>query len=280
LKRQKKNFGKKAATARRVFCEIQKSFMIKQRWFLSGENGFVPEKEISIILPAYNEAFRVEKCIQEVERAVRAFSGSYEIIVAEDGSTDGTEKVMAKLAQNNSRLVFLHSQVRLGKGKAIKRAVHSAKGIVVVFMDVDLATSLDYLPKIVKSAQVHRGMTIGSRHVKGAKVQRRVSRTLFSLTYNLFVRLLFMDGVRDHQCGFKAISREVAEVLLAKSKSNGFFFDTEMILWCKKLGFPVIEVGLEWAETKKKDGSAIRIYPDGAMLGLNLLKFRLNINSS
>jgi hypothetical protein len=94
------------------------------------------------------------------------------------------------------------------------------------------------------------------------------------------VRLLFMDGVRDHQCGFKAISREVAEVLLAKSKSNGFFFDTEMILWCKKLGFPVIEVGVEWAETKKKDGSAIRIYPDGAMLGLNLLKFRLNINSS
>ena len=240
----------------------------------------MPEKEISIILPAYNEALRVEKSIREVERAVRAFSSSYEIIVAEDGSTDGTEKVMTKLEQNNPKLVFLHSQVRLGKGKAIKKAVHSAKGNVVVFMDVDLATSLNYLPKIVKLAQTHRGMAIGSRHVKGAKVQRRVSRTLFSLTYNLFVRLLFMDGVHDHQCGFKAMNREVAKVLLAKSKSDGFFFDTEMILWCRKLGLPVVEVGVEWAETKKKGGSAVRIYPDGAKLGLNLLKFRLNLNGA
>ena len=234
------------------------------------------EKEISILLPAYNEALQIERCIREVERAVRSFSASYEIIVAEDGSTDGTENIAAKLSQSNPHLSLLHSPVRLGKGKAIKRALRSAKGKVIVFMDVDLATSLDFLPQIVKLAQTRGGMAIGSRHVKSARVKRRVSRTLCSLTYNLFVRGFFLDGVRDHQCGFKAMRREVAEVLLGKSESDGFFFDTEMILWCRKLGFPVTEVGVEWSETRKEGGSAVRLFSDATRLGLDLVKFRLN----
>jgi len=234
------------------------------------------EKGVSIILPAYNEASRIEGSILEVERAIVSFSASYEIIVSEDGSTDGTERIVASLSQSNPHIRLLHSSVRLGKGKAIKRALASANGDVIVFMDVDLATSLDYLPQILKLTQKHRGMAIGSRHVKGSKVQRRVSRTLSSLMYNLFVRLLFLDGVRDHQCGFKAMSREVATVLLDKTVSDGFFFDTEMILRCKKLGFPVTEIGVEWAETTKKSESAIRLFPDAARLGLDLLRFRLN----
>ena len=234
------------------------------------------EKEVTIILPAYNEALQIERCIREVEQAVRSFSRSYEIIVAEDGSTDGTERIVMNLANSNLFLVFLHSNVRLGKGKAIKKAVRSAKGDIVVFIDVDLAASLDYLAKIVRIAKSHRGMVIGSRHVKGAKVRRRVSRTLLSLTYNLFVRILFLDGISDHQCGFKAMSRETAKILLTKSKSDGFFFDTEMILWCKKLGFPVTEVGVEWAETRKKGGSTVKFFPDAVKLGLDLLKFKLN----
>lgn len=250
--------------------------MIKLRWSFIGRKLFVPEKEISIILPAYNEALRIERCIREVERAVCSFSGSYEIIVAEDGSTDGTERIVANLAQGNPRVSLLHSPVRLGKGKAIKRALGSAEGNVIVFMDVDLATSLAYLPRIVRLARERGGMAIGSRHVKGARVQRRVSRTLFSLAYNLFVRMLFLDGVHDHQCGFKAMSREVAEALLDKAKSDGFFFDTEMILWCRKLGFPVVEVGVEWSETRKEGESAVKLFPDSARLGLDLLRFRLN----
>jgi hypothetical protein len=244
-------------------------------WFLIREGLFVAEKEISVLLPAYNEALRIERCIREVERAVRSFSSSYELIVAEDGSTDGTEKIVAELSRGNPRLSLLHSPGRLGKGKAIKRALALTKGSVVVFMDVDLATSLNFLPKIVRLARASRGMAIGSRHVKGARVERRVSRSLFSLAYNLFVRMLFLDGVRDHQCGFKAMSREVADVLLGKCESNGFFFDTEMILWCKKLGFPVMEVAVEWVEIRKKSGSAVKLFPDSMRLGLDLLRFRL-----
>jgi glycosyltransferase involved in cell wall biosynthesis len=234
----------------------------------------VAEKEISIVLPAYNEALRIEKCIREVEKTVRSLSSSYELIVTEDGSTDGTNNIVAELSRRNSHLSLLHSPVRLGKGKAIKRALNSAKGEIIIFMDVDLATSLDYLQQIVSLARTCHGMAIGSRHVKGAKVQRRLSRTASSLIYNLFVRILFLDGVHDHQCGFKAMSRGVADALLGKIRSDGFFFDTEMILWCRKLGFTVVEVGVEWAETRK-EGSAVKLFPDSLKLGLDLLKFRL-----
>ena len=237
------------------------------------------EKEISILLPAYNEALRIERCIQEVERAVSSFSSSYEIIVTEDGSTDGTENVVATLSRSNPELRLMHSPVRLGKGKAIKKALASAKGDIIFFMDVDLSTNLKYLPQIVKLAQKHRGMAIGSRHAGGSRVQRSFSRTLFSLSYNLFVRMLFRDGVHDHQCGFKAMSREVAAVVLHKTASDGFFFDTEMILWCKKLGFPVTEVGVEWTENSRKGATAVRLFSDAARLGLDLLRFRLNWNN-
>jgi glycosyltransferase involved in cell wall biosynthesis len=245
---------------------------------LSALKAALPEKDISIVLPAYNEALRIKKCVKEVERAVSSFSGSYEIIVAEDGSTDGTDRILANLSKRNPHLSFLHSPVRLGKGKAIKKALRSARGDVIIFMDVDLSASLKYLPCIVQLAKEHRGLAIGSRHVEGSRVRRPFTRTLFSLTYNLFVRALFLDGIRDHQCGFKAMSREVAEVVRDNVKSDGFFLDTEMILRCKKLSFPVMEVGVEWSEAKKRNESVIKPFRDATKMGLDLLRFRLNTN--
>jgi glycosyltransferase involved in cell wall biosynthesis len=245
---------------------------------LNALKAALPEKDISIVLPAYNEALRIEKCLREVERAVSSFSSSYDIIVAEDGSTDDTHCIVARLSESNPRLSLLHSLVRLGKGKAIKNALRSAKGDVIVFMDVDLSANLNALPHIVQLAKEHRGIAIGSRHVKGSRVQRPFTRTVFSLTYNLFARMLFLDGIRDHQCGFKAMSYEVAEVVRDQAKSDGFFLDTEIILRCKKLGFPVVEVGVEWTENKKRSESVIKPFRDATKMGINLLRFRLNTN--
>lgn len=234
-----------------------------------------PEKELSIILPAYNEALQIEKCVLEVEKAVRSLSKSYEIIVSEDGSKDGTDIIVSKMAKYNPNLFLLHSPTRLGKGKAIKNALSFSKGKVIVFMDVDLATNLECLHKLLISVKENGGMAIGSRHVEGSCVDRRVSRTLFSLVYNLLVRLLFLEGIHDHQCGFKATSREVAEIILSFSKSDGFFFDTEMILLCKKLGFPVVEVAVKWSEKGKKGDSKVNLFQDAKRMGLDMLSFRL-----
>ncbi|MCW3996438.1 MAG: glycosyltransferase family 2 protein [Candidatus Bathyarchaeota archaeon] len=235
-------------------------------------------KEISIVLPAYNEASQIERCLLAVEEAVKSFSSSYEIIVSEDGSTDGTDALVYEMVKSNSNLVLLHSPSRLGKGKAIKNALAISKGELITFMDVDLATDLACLPKLLQAAKENGGMAVGSRHVKGSQVQRSLLRTLFSLTYNLFVRVLFMDGIHDHQCGFKTMTRNVALTVLDCLKSDGYFFDTEMIVRCKKLGFPVAEVAVTWIE-RNKGGSKVNPARDAKKICLELLAFRLNLTN-
>lgn len=236
----------------------------------------LPQKELSILLPAYNEAAQIQRCIRAVEAAVKAFCGSYEIVVSEDGSTDGTDAIVAEIAQSNPNLILLHSTARLGKGKAIKNAVQASKGKIVAFMDVDLATDLGCLPKLYDVVKRDGGMAIGSRHIKGAYVQRSTKRTLFSLTYNAFVRLLFFDGIRDHQCGFKIMTRNVALRVLEDSHSDGYFFDTEMIVRCKKMGYPVTEVPVTWVE-RNKGGSKVNPMRESKKMGLDLIAFRLNL---
>jgi glycosyltransferase involved in cell wall biosynthesis len=233
-----------------------------------------PTKEISILLPAYNEAWRIANCIKTVEKAVSAFFSSYEIIVTEDGSTDGTEAIVTCLQKTNPNLTLLHSHTRLGKGKAIKNALCKAKGRIIVFMDVDLATNLKYLPQLVHLVQNNPGLAIGSRYAVDSKVKRPISRTLFSLSYNLFVRALFFDGVHDHQCGFKAMSRDFVDVIDGSVKSDGWFFDTELILNCKKLGFQLSEMGVEWTEPRKQKESKVRLLHDASQIGMDLLRFR------
>jgi len=251
--------------------------MIFRRERLSGLETAGSRKDISVILPAHDEALRIEKSVNEVERVVRFISsGSYEIIVAEDGSADGSDRILARLSNRNPNIVLLHSSVRLGKGLAIRRALCLARGDVISFMDVDLSASLKYFPHLVQLAKSCRGLAIGSRHAKGSKVRRPIARTIFSLTYNLLARALFLDGVRDHQCGFKAMSREVAEFVREKAKSDGFFLDTEMIILCKRFGFPVMEVGVEWTENRNRNESGIKPLREATKLGLDLLRFRLS----
>jgi len=233
--------------------------------------------DLSVLLPMYNEAKQIENCVRKVEKVVKSFSSSYEIIIAEDGSTDGTDVIARCLAESNPRLKHLHSSVRLGKGGAIKGALHVARGDIIVFLDADLATNPKHLQQVVTAVKKTRGMAIGSRFVRGSEVRRPVSRTLYSFAYNLLVRMLFFDGVHDHQCGFKALSNEIAKALMDKIESNGLLIDTEMIVRAKRSGFPITEIGVEWTELRLKGESKIKLFHDSCKMGIDLLKLRFNV---
>lgn len=231
---------------------------------------------LSLIVPAFNEAPCLRRSIGFIEEAVKQITRSYEIIIAEDGSMDGTDKIAADMARENSRIIHSHADERLGKGQALKKALKTSVGDIIVLMDADLATSLGHLPKLVLLIEREYDGAIGSRHTKGSFTSRTLLRTLTSKTYNLLVRLLFRDGIHDHQCGFKAFRRKAIEYLLKDVESNGFFFDAELIIKAKKKGFSIAEFPVTWTEPYGRK-SKFKLLRDGPEMGLKLLRLRAKL---
>jgi glycosyltransferase AglD len=101
--------------------------------------------KVSVVLPAHNEADNLEPAVTKITEALDEYGEAYEIIIAEDGSTDGTDKKAAALSEKMSFVKHLHAEKRLGRGKALKNAFQESSGEILVYMDVDLATDVGQL---------------------------------------------------------------------------------------------------------------------------------------
>jgi len=232
---------------------------------------------ISIIIPAYNESTILARNLKLIEKTVKKISNSYEIIVSEDGSIDGTEKLVQALASENRKILYFHSKERLGKGFALKRAMKASHGDIVIYMDADLAFNLKYLPKLVDPIIKGYDVAIGSRYLKGARLARRSPlREIISRGYNILIRALFQDEIHDHQCGFKAFNRHVVTYILNNVKSNDFFFDTDFLIKAKLRGFSINETPVEWCEPEGRD-SKFRLIGDGLRIFIKLFKLRIEL---
>lgn len=231
---------------------------------------------ISVIIPVYNEASILEQNIRAVDDILRRVGFSYEIVIAEDGSSDGSYGVARKLAGENKHIVVLHSDIRLGKGESFRRGFKASRGDVIVFLDADLPVKLDHIPRLLSLLDEGYDIVIGSRNIRGADVERTLLREVASRAYNLFVRLLFRDGIHDHQCGFKVFRREAIESVIYEVESKGFIFDTELLIRAKRKGLRVIEVPIVWREPEGRS-SKVRIIRDGIRMGIELLRLRFRL---
>src|SRR4030042_3078193 len=106
---------------------------------------------VSVVFPAYNEATTLEAAVEKVTQTLNEFTHFYEIIIAEDGSTDGTDKLAAALAEKHPFVKHIHREKRLGRGTALKNAFKQSSGEILVYMDLDLATDLNYLKPLVEA---------------------------------------------------------------------------------------------------------------------------------
>jgi glycosyltransferase involved in cell wall biosynthesis len=227
-------------------------------------------------VPAYNEASTLKQNIGLIEKAVSQIADSHEIIIAEDGCSDETAKIVADMSNNCSKVMHLHSDHRLGKGLALKRALRASKGQTIVFMDADLSTSLGHLHDVVKLIENGYDIVIGSRHIKGSYVRRSLSRDVASRAYNLLVKLLFWDNVSDHQCGFKGFNRRAVKGVIDEITENGFLFDTELILKMKQKGLRTIEIPVKWTEPENRNPK-FNLLIDGVKMGLKLVRLRFRL---
>ena len=204
---------------------------------------------VSLVIPAYNEESNLETCVKEAVKALDALGEGYEIIIAEDGSRDSTLEIAEKLASKNKRIRILHSGKRLGRGESLKRAIRSARGRIVAYIDSDLATSLKHLKPLLEGVENGAAISTGSRLLPQSTTTRSQTRDIASKGYNLLVRLLLRSRLSDHQCGFKAFNRKKIIPLLEEVKDNHWFWDTEMLVRAQRKKLSVYEFPVEWRES-------------------------------
>lgn len=211
---------------------------------------------VTVVFPAYNEVDALEDAVYKVTQALNELTGSYEIIIAEDGSTDGTDKRAEALAEKYPFVNHIHGEKRLGRGAALKNAFKQSRGEVLVYMDLDLATDLKHLKALVDAvASEGYEFATGSRMLDESKVKRSGTRHLASKTYNFMVRAVLGSKLRDHQCGFKAFRRESLMQLIDEVGAKHWFWDTEIMVRAHRRGYRIREIPVLWRggrETKVK----------------------------
>ncbi len=206
--------------------------------------------KVSIVLPAYNEANRLENAVREVERWMDRTGYDYEIIIAEDGSTDGTDVVARRLTKTDPKVRHLHSDERLGRGRALKRAFKQAEGDILVYLDVDLSTDMAHLRELIDAvAKEGYDLATGSRLMKGSEADRPFKRDFASKVYNFLVRSMLGSKLRDHQCGFKAFKRSKILPLLEEVKDDHWFWDTEILVLAQRKGLRIKEFPVRWKQS-------------------------------
>ena len=233
-------------------------------WKKKGTGG-ATRMNVSIVIPAYNEALRIGATLETVAAHAAAgsfYASSYEVFVVCDGCRDATEQVARRFADRLPLRVVSYP-VNRGKGYAVRQGVALSTGRVVAFMDADGATPVRELEGLAQPILRNQApIVIGSRRAKGARltVPQPLHRRVLGRAFALHTRLVLKMPVQDTQCGFKAFRGDVARDLFAALQCDGFAFDLELLAQAQARGLRVLELGVEWQE---RPGSTVHPLRDG-----------------
>lgn len=203
---------------------------------------------LSVIIPAYNEAKRLPLTLIDIDKHLEQQEYSYEILVVNDGSTDGTAEIVNRFMPLIQNLKLIDNKENKGKGAVVKQGMLSAKGTWRLFMDSDNSTSIVEFNKMIPYFKENYEVVIGSRGVKGAKKSpaQPFYKTIMGNMGNLAIQVLLVPGIWDTQCGFKCFSNEAAERIFNLTKINRWGFDAESLVLAKTLGYKIKEIPVFW----------------------------------
>jgi glycosyltransferase involved in cell wall biosynthesis len=228
-------------------------------------------RHLVVTLPVYKDTRFLGATAVLLEEATKAIEEDFTLLIAEDGSN--SSPTVDELKWKYRNIVHLQNDRRLGRGKALREAWQKVRGNVYVYVDVDLATDLmkfDAYRNLIEMASQFDLVT-GSRYISGSITNRPLIRRTASTMYNWLVRMLFRTGVHDHQCGFKSFSRRLVERLAVEARSDSWFWDTEVIVLAKKMGFTIKEITIQWTEKKGSRTPLKRLLRDVWLHGTGLL---------
>ena len=210
--------------------------------------------DLSIIVPAYNEAERIGPTLAAIDEALAGSPISYQIIVVDDGSTDDTAEYVARIAEQRDTVNLLRTSPNRGKGHAVRVGMLAATGNVRLMSDADGSMPPSEIRKLYQPvAGGHTDIALGSRYAAGAKAtsDQPLWRRLWSRTCNYFIQRTVVAGVADTQCGFKAFSAPAATALFSRATIDGWAFDLEILALASRIGFSMKEIAVEWTDDER-----------------------------
>ncbi len=211
---------------------------------------------LSIILPSYNEMKNIKRgVLDEVYNFLKQYPHTWELILSDDASSDGTQIALKEFAKKDEQIKFLANPHR-GKGPTVSTGILAAQGQWRLFADFDQSTPLKEIDSLLKYSDQYQ-VIFGSREIIGAQRQKEpFYRHLMGRVFNLIVQILAVPGMLDTQCGFKLFSQEAVKTLFPKlyvysgkkERHDAFTgaFDVELLYLAKKYKFKIREVPVVW----------------------------------
>lgn len=226
------------------------------------------------MIPAFNEERRLGPSLKLVQAYLRRRKLLTEVIVVDDGSSDGTQALVQSLARSFKGLRLLPLGRNCGKGAAVKAGVMAARGRQILFSDADLSTPLDELGALQAALKAGADVAIGSRALDRSRtsVRQPYYREAAGRAFNKVVQLLSVPGIQDTQCGFKLFQAPVAKRLFALQQVTRFGFDVEVLFLAKLAGLKIAEIPVRWVNSPE---TKVRPVRDGGRAFIDLALIRL-----
>jgi dolichyl-phosphate beta-glucosyltransferase len=236
----------------------------------------VTEPRWSVVIPAFNEATRLPRYLEEVVSYFGTRGEPWEVIVVDDGSTDGTAEVVRAMGVRHARVRLLRQHANAGKGAAVRAGMLAARGAWRLFADADGATPIAELKRLEAALAAGSDVAIGSRAMAapGVVVRARRHRVVAGRLFNGVAEWLGLAGIQDSQCGFKVFTAAAAEDLFPRLATAGFGFDVELLLRARARGWRVIEVAVNWED---QAASKVGVLKDGPRMLWQILSARWRV---
>ncbi len=220
--------------------------------------------DLSIIIPAFNEAVRLPHTLARLRSAAPALARDLEIVVVDDGSADGTAATARRVAAGWSRLRVFEHRANRGKGAAVATGMLRARGRVRLFLDADLPVEPADLRRVIRAVGPAADVAIARR---GRGWSAPLHRRMLSRLYRGTVGRLLIPGIHDTQCGCKAFSARAARRVFGALSITDFSFDVEALLLARRFGFAIAQIPVAVRHERR---SSVRLVRDGLRMGASM----------